>query len=169
MEFIDLQWSEDMMSRFLTYYILNFYINRVLPSQQFSDFISHTQQGMSMFAATYCWEQLFSKIKHAKSMLHWQLSNHHLSDGLLSTTSFNTDVRCLYDLLMRHLISAITIIALRIEVFVLFYWMGVLLKIVVDSFLLMFCSSQTEKIEDSWSRKFKPESSLWRLFIFFIN
>ena len=29
------------------------------------------------------WEQLFSKTKHVKSMLHLQLFNHHYSDGFL--------------------------------------------------------------------------------------
>ena len=69
MEFIDLQCSEDLKSKFLACHILNFYKNHVFPPGQFS----HTQQLVRMFGSTYCYEQLFSKMKQAKSMLYLQL------------------------------------------------------------------------------------------------
>ena len=46
-----------------------------------------------MFAATYYWDLLVTKMKHTKSILLLQLSNHHLSDVILQlTTSFNPDI-----------------------------------------------------------------------------
>ena len=59
-------------------------------SWQFLNLITYTQRVVSMLGSTYRYEQLFFKIKHAKSMLHSQLSNHHLYDvSLWSTSSFN--------------------------------------------------------------------------------
>ena len=69
---------------------LQFYKNHVLPSRLLPNLITHAQQVLSQFGTTYCCEHLFSKMKHAKSILHLQLSNYHLSDVLLlSTSSFN--------------------------------------------------------------------------------
>ena len=90
---IDLQCLEDLKSKFLVCHILDFYKNHMLPFGQFPNFIPHTQQVVNIFATTYCCEQLFSKMKHAKSMLHSQLLNHHFSYVfLLSTSSFTPDI-----------------------------------------------------------------------------
>ena len=71
-------------------HILNFYKKHMLSSERLVDLITHTQQVMSLFGIAYCYEQLFFKMKYAKSTLH--LSNHLLSDVfLLSTSSFNSD------------------------------------------------------------------------------
>ena len=51
---------------------------------------------MIMFNTTYCCAQLFSKMKHAKIMLRSQLSNHHLSDVLLISSSFNPDTTSIF-------------------------------------------------------------------------
>ena len=48
---------------------------------------STPQQVVSIFGNTYLLEPLFSKMKHAKSMLHSQLLNHLLSDGLCDVGS----------------------------------------------------------------------------------
>ena len=94
-ELLDLWCSEDLKSKFLACYILNFYKNHMFLSGWILIRITHTQQVVSMFGTTYCCKQLFSKMKHAKSMLHLQLSNHLLSDVfLLSTSSFNPDITC---------------------------------------------------------------------------
>ena len=96
MEFIDLQCSEDLKSKFLTCHILNFCKNHMLLSIAYSDLITHTQQIVSMFDFKYCCEQ-FSKIKHSKTTLHSQLSNHPWIDMLLqSTSSFNLVITSFY-------------------------------------------------------------------------
>ena len=93
MELIDLLYSKDLKFKFLAYHILVFYKNHVLLFGWFPNLITPTQQVVSMFYTAYSCEQLFTKIKHAKSMLCSELSNHHLSDVyLLSTSSFNLDI-----------------------------------------------------------------------------
>ena len=90
---LNLHWSEDLKSKFLACHILNFYMNLIIPLGWFPNIIIHTQQVMKMFDTAYSYEQLFSKMKHTKCMLHSQLSNHHLSDVLLlSNSSFNPDI-----------------------------------------------------------------------------
>ena len=81
-------------SKFLACHILDFYKNFVFPSEQFPTLShTHTQQVVSIFGTTYCCKQLFFKIKHAKSILHSQLSNHHLLNViLLSNSSFNHNI-----------------------------------------------------------------------------
>ena len=87
----DLQCSEDF--KFLACYILNFSKAHMLPSGPFPNFITHIQQVVNMFGITFCSEELFLEMKRTKSMLHLQLSNHHLSDVLLmSTSSFNPEI-----------------------------------------------------------------------------
>ena len=84
----DFQCSEDF--KFLACYILNFYKNHIFPFRQFSNLITHTSKLCLTF--TYHCDQLFTKMKHDRSTLHSQLSNHQLSDVLtLSTSSFNPD------------------------------------------------------------------------------
>ena len=103
---IELQCSENSNSKFLDCHILNFYEKYVLPTGQLPTLINHTQQVVSIFDSRYCCEQLYSKIKHVKSMLYLQLSNHHLFDVLLqSTSSFNPDIRFLGSNNIRCLIN----------------------------------------------------------------
>ena len=90
-ELIDLQYSQDLKSKFFVCHILDINKNHGLPPfGWFPNFITDTQQVVSMFGTTYCYEKLFTKMKHSKSMLHLQLSNYRLFDVLLlSTSSFN--------------------------------------------------------------------------------
>ena len=87
MELIDIQCSEDLKSKFLACHILDFNKNHVPLFEWFPNYITHTQQVVSMFRIKFCCEQLFSKMKLAKSMLYLLLSNHHLSDVFLQSTS----------------------------------------------------------------------------------
>ena len=91
MECIDLQCSKDWKSEFFACVILDYYNNRMFLSGWFPKLIS--QQIVSMFSTTNCCEQFISKMKNPKSMLYLQLSNHHLSEVVLqSTSSFNPDI-----------------------------------------------------------------------------
>ena len=93
LQLIDLKCLEVL--KFVACHFLNFYDNHILPSGWFSKFITHTQQMVSLFGTTYYCEQLFSKVKHNKSTLYWQLSNHQLSDVLLLSSSlFYPDITC---------------------------------------------------------------------------
>ena len=50
-----------------------------------------------MFGSSYCCEQLFSKIKYTKSRIRSQLSDRHLNDILLlSTSSTDSDIESLF-------------------------------------------------------------------------
>ena len=71
MELIDLRCLKDFKSKFLACLILDF--NKT----------AHIQQVVDMFGTMYNCEWLFSKMKHAKSTLHSQLSNHHSTNLLL--------------------------------------------------------------------------------------
>ena len=67
-EFINLQYSQVMKTKFLACYILIFSKNYVLPSGQFSNLI--TKQVVCMFVTTYHSEHLFYQMKYAKSLLN---------------------------------------------------------------------------------------------------
>ena len=70
MELFDLQCSENLKSKFLAWYILNFYRNHMLLSGGYLIIITHIQQVSYKFGTKYFCEQLFSRMKHAKSKLH---------------------------------------------------------------------------------------------------
>ena len=62
MELIYLQCSEDLKNKFPACHILDFRKRH----------IEMTHQVMRIYTPTYCYEQMFSKMKHAKSMLYAQ-------------------------------------------------------------------------------------------------
>ena len=74
-------------SKFFACHILNFYKNHMFPFEQFPRLINHILLVVSLLGTTYLYEELFFKMKHAKSMLNLQLSNHHLSNVLLLSAS----------------------------------------------------------------------------------
>ena len=82
----------------VSYHIFNFYKNSVLLSGRFPNLITYTQHIVSMLDTKHRCEQLFSKIKHARSTLRSQLSNLHLTGVLLpSASSFNPDISSFCD------------------------------------------------------------------------
>ena len=90
MKLTDLQHLKDLTSEFLSFPILNFYKNHVLPSGWFPNLITHTQQVVSIFGNCILLWTVILQIDHATSTLHLQLTNPRLSDvPLLSTPLFN--------------------------------------------------------------------------------
>ena len=74
----------------------DFYKIHLLQSGRFSNLITCIQLVMSMFVTTFSGKLMFSKMLHANSMLHSQLSNHLMSNALLlPSTSFYSDVTSL--------------------------------------------------------------------------
>ena len=94
MELIDLQCSEDFKSKFLACHILNFYKSHVRLFGLFSKLITHTQEVINIFGTKYRCEKLSFKMKHTKSILRSQPSNHLLFDVLILSTSLcNPDIQ----------------------------------------------------------------------------
>ncbi|XP_076069311.1 general transcription factor II-I repeat domain-containing protein 2B-like [Oratosquilla oratoria] len=87
MELVELQCNDEMKAKFRTSSPLSFFRAIVLPSNNFQKYIAHFQRIVAMFGSTYCCEQLFSKMKYTKSHLRSQLSDRHLNDILLLSTS----------------------------------------------------------------------------------
>ena len=87
MELVELQCNNEMKSKFRISSPLSFFRDIVLPSNNFKKYIANVQRIVAMFGSTYCCEQLFSKIKYTKSYLRSQLSDRHLNDILLLSTS----------------------------------------------------------------------------------
>ena len=101
---IDLQCSEDLKFKLLVCHILDFYKNYELPSGRFPNLITHTQLVVTPFGTKHRCEQLISKTKYANSWPRSQLSNHHLSDVfLLSTSIFNSDITSFWDCKQRQM------------------------------------------------------------------
>ncbi|XP_076061569.1 general transcription factor II-I repeat domain-containing protein 2-like [Oratosquilla oratoria] len=86
MELVELQYNDEMKAKFRTSYQLSFR-DIVLPSNNFQKYIAHLQRILAMSGSTFCCEQLFSKMKCTKSHLRSLLSDHHLNDILLLSTS----------------------------------------------------------------------------------
>ena len=76
MELEELQCNNELKARFR------------ISSNNFPKYIALVQRIVAMFGSTYCCEQLFSKMKYTKSHLRSQLSDRHLNDILLLSTSF---------------------------------------------------------------------------------
>ncbi|XP_076034518.1 general transcription factor II-I repeat domain-containing protein 2-like [Oratosquilla oratoria] len=87
MELVELRRNDEMKAKFRTSSPLSFFRDIVLPSNKIQKFIAHVQRIVAMFGRTYCCEQLFSKMKYTKSHLRSQLSDRHLNDILLLSTS----------------------------------------------------------------------------------
>ncbi|KAG0727511.1 General transcription factor II-I repeat domain-containing protein 2 [Chionoecetes opilio] len=87
MELVELQCNDEMKAKYRTASPLSFFRDLVLPSNKFPNYIEHVKRIVAMFGSTYCCEQLFSKIKYTKSRIRSQLSDRHLNDILLLSTS----------------------------------------------------------------------------------
>ncbi|XP_076061513.1 general transcription factor II-I repeat domain-containing protein 2-like [Oratosquilla oratoria] len=87
MELVELQCIDDMKAKFHAFSPLSFFRDIVLPSNNFQKYIAHVQRIVGMFGSTYYCEQLFSKMKYTNAHLRSQLSDRHLNDILLLSTS----------------------------------------------------------------------------------
>ena len=87
MQLVELQCNDEMKPKFRISSPLSFFRDIVLPSNNFQKYIAHIQRIVAMLGSTYCCEQLFSKMRYTKSRLHSQLSDRHLNDILLLSTS----------------------------------------------------------------------------------
>ncbi|XP_050700545.1 general transcription factor II-I repeat domain-containing protein 2-like [Eriocheir sinensis] len=96
MELVELQCNDELKAKFHTSSPLSFFRDLVLPSSNFPKYVAHVQHIVAMFGSTYCCEELFSKVKYMKSHLHSHLSDRHLNNILLlSTSSIEPDIETL--------------------------------------------------------------------------
>ncbi|KAG0713476.1 General transcription factor II-I repeat domain-containing protein 2 [Chionoecetes opilio] len=93
MELVELQCNDELKAKYHTASPLSFLRDLVLPSNKFPNYIEHVKRIGAIFGSTYCCEQLFSKMKYTKSRIRSQLSDRHLNDILLlSTSSIDPDI-----------------------------------------------------------------------------
>ncbi|XP_050733317.1 general transcription factor II-I repeat domain-containing protein 2-like [Eriocheir sinensis] len=96
MELVELQCNDELKAKFRTSSPLSFFRDLILPSRNFPKYIAHVQRIVAMFGSTHCCEELFFKMKYTKPHLRSQLSNRHLNDILLlSTSSIEPDIETL--------------------------------------------------------------------------
>ena len=92
-ELLELQCNDELKAKFYNSSPLSFFRDIALPSSNFPKYIAHVQRIVAMFGGTYCCEQLFSKMKYTKSRLRSLLSDRHLNDILmLSSSSIEPDI-----------------------------------------------------------------------------
>ena len=87
MELVELQCNDELKAKFYNSSPLSFFRDSALPSWTFPKYIAHVQRTIAMFGGTHCCEQLFSKMKYTKSRLRSLLSDSHLNDILLLSSS----------------------------------------------------------------------------------
>ena len=89
MELIDLQSDDLLKSKFYCedMLLLDFYAKYVSPSGKYPNLANHAKKMTSLFGSTYSCEQLFSKLKHTKSKLRAALTDGHLDNVLLLTST----------------------------------------------------------------------------------
>ncbi len=79
MELMELQCNDKREAKFYNSSPLSFFRDIALPSSNCQKYIAHVQRIVAMFGGTYCCEQLFSKMKYAKSRIRSLLSDRHLN------------------------------------------------------------------------------------------
>ena len=67
LELIDLQCDEFLKARYDSVTTVEFYQRYVAPRKKFPNHLQNAKIMTSLFASTYCCEQLFSKMKYTKS------------------------------------------------------------------------------------------------------
>ena len=94
MESVELQCNDELKAKFYNSSPLCFF--RDIAS--LLGIFLNTLRTVAMFGVTYCCEQLFSKMKYTKSRLRSLLSDRHLNDILLlSSSSIEPDIEILHD------------------------------------------------------------------------
>ena len=59
----------------------------ILPTKRFPGLVDNAMRTVAAFGSTYCYEQLFSRMKLTKSKFRAQLTDGHLNDVLLLSVS----------------------------------------------------------------------------------
>ena len=93
MEMVELQCDDLLRGKFLAASgPLSFFVDH-FPTSRFPEIAKLARRIIAIFGSTYCCEQLFSKMKYTKNCLRTQLSDQHLNNILiLSTSSFQPDI-----------------------------------------------------------------------------
>ena len=94
MELIELQGNEDLRRGMRDYSLLEFYKN--LCKEAFPRITDFARKKMSLFGSTYICEQLFTKMKHAKSKTKTRLTDNHLENNLrVAASSISPNIETL--------------------------------------------------------------------------
>ena len=94
MELIELQGNEDLKREMRDYSLLEFYKN--LPKEAFPRIIDFARKKISLFGSTYICEQLFTKMKYAKSKTRLRLTDNHLENNLrVAASSISPNIEIL--------------------------------------------------------------------------
>ncbi len=93
MELVELQCNDELKAKFDNSSPLSFFRDIALSSRNFPKYTVHVQRIIAMLGGTYCYEQLFSKMKYIPSLLPSLLSDLHVNDILLlSSSSIEPDI-----------------------------------------------------------------------------
>ena len=85
MELLELKGDNDLHQRFKETFLLEFY--KSLPREDYPQILKQERNSFSIFGSTYLCEQLFSRMKYAKSKAQSRLTNEHLQLSLRVATS----------------------------------------------------------------------------------
>ena len=92
LEVIEIQSDSGLKRAFADHDLLTFY-SRYVPSQTYPNLSRHALQFISLFGSTYCYEQLFSRMKNIKTKSRSLLTDGHLSGILcIATSSVRADI-----------------------------------------------------------------------------
>ena len=96
MELVELQCTDELKAKFYNSSPPSFFRNIALSSRNFPKYTVHVQRIVAMLDGTYCYEQLFSKMKYITSLLPSLLSDLQVNDILLlSSSSIQPDTHIL--------------------------------------------------------------------------
>ena len=87
MKLVDLQCSNELKSCFAAAGHADFWRKHILPTKHFPGLVDNAMRTVAAFSSTYCYEQLFSRMKLTKSKPRTQLTDGHLNDVLLLSVS----------------------------------------------------------------------------------
>ena len=94
MELIELQGNEDLRRKMRDYSLLEFYKN--LPKEAFPRITDFARKKMSLFGSIYICEELFTKMKYAKSKTRSRLTDNHLENNLrVAASSISPNIEAL--------------------------------------------------------------------------
>ena len=96
MELVELQSNDELKAKFDNTSPPSFFRDIALSSRNFPKYTVHVQRIVAMLGGTYCYEQLFSKMKYITSLLPSLLSDLQVNDILLlSSSSIEPDTHIL--------------------------------------------------------------------------
>ena len=91
-DLVELQSNDELKAKFDNSSPLSFFRDIALSSRNFPKYTVHVQRIVAMLGGTYCYEQLFSKMKYITSLLPSLLSDLQVNDIiLLSSSSIEPD------------------------------------------------------------------------------